>query len=170
VKKRSGGFTFLEIVITLAIFGTFLLILVILTAEMRSYEKRMPVNFMAHPQVAAVLTRLRRDILDADASNPYPGTFESYSQSTKTLIVRTFVRGGVQTVVWDFSTAGEAKRVSWNVGIATEWIGRGLPPEFIASFDAVETPDRPFGVRLQAFDGKGLVAVDEYFQPRAHGK
>lgn len=170
MTRRNRGFTFPEIVITLAIFGTFLMILVILTAEMRNYEKKMPVNFMAHPQVAAVLTRLRRDVLDADAANPYPSSFESYSQSTKTLIVRTFVRGGIQTVVWDFNTPGEAKRVSFNVGVATEWIGRGLPPDFITSFDAVETPNRPFGVRLQALDGKGLVAVDEYFQPRAHNQ
>ena len=168
--KRSRGFTLPEIVITLSIFGVFLLILVVLTSEMRAYEKRMPVNFMAHPQVAAVLARMRRDILDADASNPYPGAFESYKQSAKTLILRTFVGGGLQTVVWDFRAPGEVKRISSNVGVDTEWIARGLPPDFVATLDAVQTADRPYGVRVQAFDGKGLVAVDEYFQPRAHGK
>ncbi len=168
--KSSRGFTLPEIVITLSIFGVFLLILVVLTSEMRAYEKKMPVNFMAHPQVAAVLTRMRRDVLDADAANPYPEAFETYKQSAKTLIVRTFIRGGIQTVIWDFTTPGEVKRISYNVGVATEWVARGLPEDFAAKFDAVETPDRPFGVRLQALDQKGLVAVDEYFQPRAHGE
>jgi hypothetical protein len=136
---------------------------------MRNYEKKMPVNFMTHPQVISVLSRVRRDVLDAFGADPYPDKQDTYSQSPKTLIVTTLVGAGLQTVVWDFSTAGEVKRISYNVGVPTEWVARGLPDDFAATFDAVETPGRPYGVRVQAFDKKGMLSVDEYFQPRVHG-
>ena len=78
------------------------------------------------------------------------------------------VSGGIQTVVWDFSIPTEVHRVSYNVGVPTEWIARGLPEDFQADLDALEIPDRPYGVRVKAFDKKGMLAVDEYLQPRAH--
>jgi prepilin-type N-terminal cleavage/methylation domain-containing protein len=166
--RRERGYTLMEIVMVLAIFGIFLLILVLVTNDMRSYEKRMPVNFMAHPQVLALLSRMRRDVNDAWSADPYPASQDKYTQSPKTLIVKTFVSGGVQTVVWDFSIPTEVHRISYNVGVPTEWVARGLPDDFSASLDALEIPDRPFGVRVRAFDKKGMVSVDEYLQPRAH--
>lgn len=167
---RQRGFTLMEVVVTMAIFGVFLLIVTTLTLEMRGNEKRYPVNYMQHPQVIAVLSRMRRDVLDAFGSNPYPGSTidGKYSQSPKTLIVQTIVGGGSQIVVWDFSTKGEAHRVSYNVGVATEWVARGLPPDFEGTFDAVETPGHPFGVRVLAFDKNKKLAIDQYLQPRAH--
>ena len=168
VRRRERGYTLLEIVMTLAIFGIFLLILVVVTSEMRGYEKRMPVNFMTHPQVMAVLSRMRRDVLDAFSADPYPASQDKYTQSAKTLIVKTIVNGGVQVVVWDFSTKGEVHRVSYNVGVPTEWVARGLPDDFSASLDALEVPGRPYGVRVKAWDKKGMLSVDEYLQPRAH--
>lgn len=168
VKKREHGYTMLEIVMVIAIFGIFLLILVVVTSEMRGYEKRMPVNFMSHPQVIAVLSRMRRDVLDAAASDTYPGAFQGYTQGDQTLIVRTLVGGGEQVVIWDFSKPGEVKRVSYNVGVAKEWVARGLPEGFSATFDAVEVPGRPYGVRVRAVDRKGLLAIDDYLQPRTH--
>lgn len=168
VRRSERGYTLLEISMTLAIFGIFLAILVVVTAEMRGYEKRMPVNFMAHPQVMSVFARMRRDVLDASAADTYPSEFKTYKQGDKTLIIRTLVKGGEQIVIWDFSVPGEAKRISYNVGVPTEWIGRGLPEDFSATFDAVEVPGRPYGVRVRAVDKKGLLAVDEYLQPRTH--
>jgi len=168
VNRRQRGYSMMEIVVVLAIFGVFLLILVIVTAEMRRYEKNMPVNFMSHPQVISVLSRMRRDVLDAWSADPYPDSQDTYTQSNKTLIVKTFINGGVQTIVWDFSKPGEVKRVSYNVGVATEWLARGMPDDFAATLDAVETPGRPFGVRIRAIDRRGNLAVDEYLQPRAH--
>ena len=172
VTRAQRGYTMLEIVMVMAIFGIFLMVLVAVTADMRGYEKRMPVNFMTHPQVMAVLSRMRHDVNDAwiDPANPdpYPEAFEKYKQSNKTLIIKTFVGGGVQTVIWDFSTAGEVHRISYNVGVPTEWIARGLPDDFYATLDALEIPNRPFGVRVRASDKKGMLSVDEYLQPRAH--
>ena len=168
VTRRQRGYTMLEIVMVIAIFGIFLLILVVVTAEMKGYEKRMPVNFMANPQVISVLSRMRRDVMDASANDTYPASQESYTQSEKTLIIRTLVGGGEQIVVGDFTKAGEAKRISWNVGVPTEWVARGLPDDFSATLDAVEVPGRPYGVRIRALDKKGMLAVDEYLQPRTH--
>jgi hypothetical protein len=125
---------------------------------------------MKHPQILTVLSRLRRDVLDAFGANPYPGSAGNgkYTQSPKMLIVDTMVSGGVQTVVWDFTKSGEVHRISYNVGIATEWVARGLPSDFAASIDAVETPGHPFGVRIMALDSKGFLSIDQYLQPRVH--
>ena len=70
--RRQRGFTLMEVVVTMAIFGVFLMIVGALTLEMRGNEKRYPVNFMQHPQVIAVLSRLKRDVQDSFGSNPYP--------------------------------------------------------------------------------------------------
>jgi hypothetical protein len=124
--------------------------------------------------VAAVLARMRRDVNDAWISSavpdPYPAQQDTYKQSDKTLIIRTFVNGGVQTVVWDFSKPTEVHRIAYNVGIPKEWVALGLPDDFAATIDSLEIPDRPYGVRIKAYDKKGVLAVDEYLQPRAHGK
>jgi prepilin-type N-terminal cleavage/methylation domain-containing protein len=168
--KRQRGFTLMELVVTMAIFGVFLMIVGTLTLEMRGQEKRYPVNFMQHPQVVAVLSRMRRDVLDGFGSNPYPDSAGGgrYVQSPKTLIVQTIVGGGAQTVVWDFSHRGEVHRVAYNVGVPTEWVARGLPPDFGANIDAVEMPGHPYGVRVTAVDSGHRLAIDLYLQPRAH--
>ena len=167
---RQRGYSLLEMVVTIAIFGVFLLIVTTVSLEMRTNEKRHAVDFMQNPQVIAVLSRLRRDVLDAFGPNPYPGSAGQgqYSQSSKTLIIETIVGGGVQTVVWDFSKSGEVHRVSFNVGVRSEWVARGLPPDFVASIDSIEVPGRPFGVRITAADKKGNLAIDQYLLPRAH--
>ncbi|HSP15435.1 MAG TPA: type II secretion system protein [Thermoanaerobaculia bacterium] len=165
------GYSLLEVVVTMAIFGVFLLIITTLTLEMRTNEKRHPVNFMQHPQIVSLLSRLRRDVLDAYGGDPYRNKSPDgkYTMSDKVLIFETLVSGGgSQTVVWDFSTAGEVHRVSYNVGISTEWVARGLPPDFVAKIDAIEVPGHPYGVRITAVDKKGNLAIDQYLQPRAH--
>ena len=167
-KRSSRGFTLMEVVVTLTIFGVFLMIVTTLTLEMRQQEKRYPVDFMQHPQVIALLSRLRRDVLDAFGSNPYPPGMGKYTQSSKVLIIDTIVSGGVQTVVWDFSKGNEVHRISYNVGVPTTWIARGLPPGFNATIDAVETPGHPFGVRIMSYDRNGRLTIDQYMQPRAH--
>ena len=85
-RRRARGYTMMEIVVTLAVFGVFLFIIVTLTAEMRRNEKKWPVNFFAHPEVGSVLARMRRDIYDSTAR---PDNFETYNSSPMTLIVYT---------------------------------------------------------------------------------
>ena len=179
-RRLQHGFTLMEAVMTLAIFGIFIFIFVTLTAEMRGYDKRYPVNFMKHPQVTAVLSRMRRDVWDAtlykslDESGEmvdtpmYPEDVDDYSQSDKTLIVYSIQASGfAQTVVWDFSVPGEARRLSYNVGVVvSDWRARGLPGTF--TIGTYEIPNRPYAVRMKAFDGAGTLAIDQIFQPRSH--
>lgn len=165
-RSRKSGYTLIEVVIALAIFGIFLGVLAQLTREMTGYEKRLPVNFLSHPQVIAVLARLRRDVLDATMPY-YPESYAMYSQSPTTLILYTLEAGGnAQTIVWDFSNAGEARRRAFSVGNATsDWIARGVPKFTVSSFPI---PGHPDSVRVRAYDKNGLLAVDQIFQPRAH--
>ena len=169
VNRRSAGYTLLEVVVAMAVFGIFLLILSILTVEMRAQEKRLPVNFMSHPQIAAVLTRLRRDVLDAHGANPYPRSFQDYTQTPKTLILESVQEnGGVQQIVWDFREPRVVYRRAWNVGVGSVWTARGLPEDFKSvEVDAVEMPRRTYAVRITAKDERGRIAIDRIFQPRA---
>ena len=170
VNRRTAGYTLLEVIVAMAVFGIFLLVLSILTVEMRAQEKRLPVNFMNHPQIVVVLGKLRRDVLDAQGGDPYPEEFQGYTQTPKTLIIESVQEsGGVQKIVWDFREAGVVTRKAWNVGVPTVWTARGLPEDFSsAEFDAVAMPGQPYGVRITARDGRGRIAIDRIFQPRAN--
>lgn len=184
VRRRAAGYTLLEVVVAMAIFGMFIVAFFLLTAEMRTYEKRLPVNFMRHPQVISVVARLRRDVLDAHGPKPYRSTHDGYTMSEKTLIIESVQEnGGVQTVVWDFSVAGEVRRRAYNVGVATEWVARGVPEDFSsevlidaaaiaknpASPNSGAPPSgRPYGVRIVAKDRNGRISIDQILQPRAH--
>ena len=163
---RERGFTLMEVVVSLALFGAFLLIITLMTSEMNGYEKRLPVNFFAHPQVGATLSRLRRDVLD---STNYPESYDTYTQSPKTLIlVAVQPSGFTENVVWDFSVAGEVRRRAFSVGnMTSEWIAHGVPSFIVKDF---EISDHPDSVRIQAFDAKGRLAVDQIYQPRRHGQ
>ena len=170
VKRGQRGYSLLEVVVAMAIFGIFLAVLFQLTAEMRFHEKRLPVNMHKHPQVMAVLARLRRDVLDAHGRTPYRKKHGEYVSSEKVLIVETVnASGGVETVVWDFRTPREVRRRAYNVGNATEWVARGLPLGFSQlRIDAVKTDeDAAWATRIVARDEKGRLAIDTILQPRA---
>lgn len=171
VRRGNGGFTMLELVVAMAIFGSFLVLLMSLTGLMRSTEERLTIDYMTHPQISAVLSRLRKDVQDAHGSDPYLTSHDGFTQSPKTLLIESVqANGGVQKIVWDFSKPGEVRRRAYNVGVVTEWVARGLPPDFSSDFaiDAVEIPGRPWGVRITARDKEGNVAIDQILQPRAH--
>jgi prepilin-type N-terminal cleavage/methylation domain-containing protein len=165
--RRQRGFTLLEVIFVLAIFGLFILMLVTMTTELRLQDKRYPVNFMRHPQVIAVLSRMRKDVVDAFGVEPYPASYGNYTQSPTTLIVYSIQESGfAQTVVWDFNTPGEVRRKAYSTGAqVSEWVARGVPRFRIVTY---EIPDRPYAVRVRAFDAGGKLAIDQILQPRAH--
>ena len=171
IKRRAqGGYSLLEVIFAMAIFGIFCTVLFVLTAEMRFWEKRLPINMHKNPQVISVLSRLRRDVLDAAGVDPYKASHDTYVASEKVLILDTMMpNGGKQTVIWDFRTPGEVRRRAYNVGIAQDWVTRGLPPDFSSmQIDDVEVaPGAAYGVRITAKDEKGRIAIDTIFQPRA---
>jgi prepilin-type N-terminal cleavage/methylation domain-containing protein len=165
-EDYNRGFTLMEIVVALSIFGVFILISAILTKEMMGYEKKMPIDFLTNPQVSAVISRLRRDVEDATAPYYYD-VFENYKQSPSTLILYSLnENNNAQTIVWDFTDPAIVRRRVYNVGVlANEWIARGLPA---FSIDSYEVPNHAYSVRIQAVDQHGILAIDQIFQPRPH--
>lgn len=165
-QRAERGFTLMEVLVSLALFGVFLYIVGVLTAEMRGYEKRFPVDFLSHPQAGAVIARLRRDVMDSTTPY-YPASYESYTQSEKTLILYSLQESGfAQTIVWDFSRPGEARRLAYSVGaLSSEWVARGVPQFRITDYPVSDHPD---SVRIQATDSKGTLAIDQLLQPRPH--
>jgi prepilin-type N-terminal cleavage/methylation domain-containing protein len=161
---RSRGYTLLEIVVTLAVFGIFLFIIVVLTADMRANEKRYPVNYMAHPEVGSVMARLRKDIFD---TKYYPAAFQSYQQTPRTLILYTLQQTGFgETVIYDLRNQGEVHRLSFNATQQTgDWVARGVPQFQIGSFSLGDGRD---AVRISATDEQNRLAIDEIFAPRPH--
>jgi type II secretory pathway component PulJ len=155
----------LEVVVAMTIFGIFLAILFQLTAEMRYWEKRLPVNMYKHPQVIAVLARLRRDVQD---STKYENEFDGYTSSKQVLIVETVnTKGGVDKVIWDFRTPREVHRRDYSAGaFEGEWVARGVPAQFM--IDALKTNESAaWAARITALDTKGRLAIDTILQPRA---
>jgi hypothetical protein len=172
-RRRERGYSLLEITVMLAVFGSVLAIFFILTSEMRGWEKRLPINYMRHPQVAAVMARLRKDIVDAHVqSGPYLDEFDGFKSGDKTLIVSTVLEmGALQTVVWDFAKPGVVTRYAYTSDTRTStWVARGLPVDFSKGVDieAEEFEDRPFGVHIIAKDEDGLISIDQILQPRSH--
>jgi prepilin-type N-terminal cleavage/methylation domain-containing protein len=163
--RGQGGFTMIEITVTLAIFGIFLFIIVTLTAEMRRNEKRWPVDFMSHPDVGAVLSRLRRDVYD---SKYFPDAWQSYTQSDQTPIIYTITPAGFgETIVWDFTKPGEVTRHAWTANQPqADWVAHATPAFTTEKFDA---PNGQTGLHVVAIDDKGKLAIDQILIPRPHG-
>lgn len=175
-RRRERGYSLLEVVVMMSIFTALLGIFFVLTAEMRKWEQRLPVNYMRHPQVTAVMARLRRDVLDAYVQGgkdaPYVEQIGTYKNDPQTLIFETLVKGGVlQTVVWDFSEPGVVRRIAYTSSMQESmWVARGLPADFSKNVrvHAVEFSDRPFGVRIVAKGSDGRISIEQILQPRAY--
>jgi prepilin-type N-terminal cleavage/methylation domain-containing protein len=168
VVNRRRGYTLIELLVAMSIMCIFLGILLTLTLEMFGWEKRLPIKFLKHPQIIAVISRMRRDVLDAHGTNPYHWDYDGYHGSEKVLILETVTAsGGVQMVVWDFSVPGFASRRAYNVGNVTDWTARGVPVDF--TIEAVEIGGRTPGVRLIAKDKNGRTSINQIFFPRATG-
>lgn len=159
----------MEMVVAMAIFGILTFILLSLTTELAFWERRLKLDFNRHPQVIAVISRMRRDVADGYGPNPYAAAIDGYKNTDRTLVLSTLHQsGGVQTIVWDFSSPGLVERRVYNVGNARVWRARGLPPDFTADIDSATNPN-PYGivgVRIKARDSRGRVAIDQTFFPR----
>jgi len=172
-RRRQAGYSLMEVLVALSVFCAFLAVLFILTAEMRGWDKRLPMNYARHPQVASVIARMRKDVTDAHMPNyqtPYLPEHKEFTMDEKVLILRTLVNGGERTIVWDFRETGVVTRYEYIGTLRTQWNARGVPPEFSSGvdIDAVDMTGRLYGVRLRAKDAKGMLAIDQIFQPRAH--
>jgi prepilin-type N-terminal cleavage/methylation domain-containing protein len=169
VVRSRRGYSLIELVMAMAIFGFFLFVILSLTMELTNYERKLRINFFRHPQIIAVIARMRRDVIDAFGDDPYNVAVDGYKNGDKTLVLETLRDvGGTQIVVWDFSNPGLIMRRAYNVGGVTTWTARGVPPEFAAGIGikGADNKNGAPGVRVVAFDTKGQVAIDQTFFPR----
>ena len=168
-RKRTGGYTLMEVVVAMALFGVFLFIIVTLTAEMRRNEKKWPVDFFSNPEVGSVLARIRHDVYDSTLLLP---SYDTYNSSPTTLIVYTLSVDGssAETVVWDFSKPGEVHRRAYRATtLSSEWVARSVPIFTCSSCLLGESVNGEAAVHIQAMDKEGKLAIDEIFVPRPHG-
>lgn len=171
MRRDQRGYTLVEVLVSLAVIGGIVAIFAILAAEMRSHQKRLPINFMRHPQISAVVSRMKKDVLDAHGSDPYKAAFNGYTQTPKTLIVESVhENGGVRTIVWDFREKGIVTRREFNVGVEVDWVARGLPETLECEIGAVDDipGNAPVAVLFTAKDEEGRIAISQILQPRAH--
>jgi len=151
----------------MSILTIFLAILFQLTLEMWQWQKKLPVDFHKHPQIIAVIARMRRDVLDAHTLTPYYEEYDEFAESDekKTLILETVTEGGgTQVIVWDFSKPGTALRRAYNVGNHTEWKALGVPIDFTVWTEPASGHAQT--VYLRAIDKEGRIAIDQVFFPR----
>jgi len=164
VTRRQRGFTLVEMLVTLAIFGLFIAVIGILTHEMYFVQKKWPVNYMTHPDVGGVVARVRRDVLD---SLYYPAEFEGYTQTKRTLVVYVVGQDGyAKTIVYDFRKDSEVRRLEYkSKQLESTWIAHAVP---VFQVDAYTLDTGQDAVRLTAKDSEGKLAIDQIFVPRAH--
>jgi prepilin-type N-terminal cleavage/methylation domain-containing protein len=164
VVRRQRGLTLVEMLVTLAVFGVFIVIIGTITYNMYYVQQKWPINYMSHPEVGGVVARVRRDVLD---SMHYPSEFEGFLQTKKTLILYVVGQDGyAKTIVYDFRKSDEVRRLEYkSKELETTWIGRAMPAFEI---DGHTLDSTQVAVRLIAKDPGGKLAIDQIFVPRPH--
>jgi type II secretory pathway component PulJ len=157
VRVAGRGMTVVELVVAMAVFSMFLVILALIAADFANLERGVRFRWFLHPDDAAVIARLRRDVLD---STGYPVAHAGEAQSPKHLILSM---GGGRTVTWTF-TEGRAVRGEWTGSAKQgEWSANATRDFSIGSWSA---PNEEIAVRISGRSRDGSLVVDQVFVPR----
>lgn len=155
--RRARGAGLLELVVAMAVFGIFLLILTSLAGEYRRLDRQIRFGWFLHPDDMAVAARMRRDVLD---SRGYPESFGAQEQTPRTLLL---AGKGASTVVWAFEEE-LARREEWKGNVlVSSWRARAARRFEVGAWD---TPGGATGVHLVGRTAEGRVVVDRLFVPR----
>ena len=162
--RRQRGYTLVEMLVVLAIFGLFIAAIGIITYEMYYVQQKWPINYMSHPEVGGVVARVRRDVLD---SLYYPAEWQGFTQTKKTLVIYVIGQDGfAKTIVYDFRKPDEVRRLEYKATqLESTWVAHAMPSFEIDAYTLDTGQD---AVRLLAKDPGGKIAIDQIFVPRAH--
>ncbi|HVR43785.1 MAG TPA: type II secretion system protein [Thermoanaerobaculia bacterium] len=157
MRRRASGITLIELVVAMAIFSVFLLILTALGSQYQRFDRQVQFRWFLHPDDMAVIARLRRDVAD---SRGYPVSFAGLTQTPSTLILS---HGSGRTVTWELGAS---------TAMRTEWTGQSKESTWVAratrafEIDAWELPDGKTAVRLTGRSTDGGIVVDRIITPR----
>ncbi|MFN2442667.1 MAG: prepilin-type N-terminal cleavage/methylation domain-containing protein [Thermoanaerobaculia bacterium] len=157
VRPRNRGMTIIELVVAMAVFSVFMVILALIAADFASLERGVRFRWFLHPDDAAVIARLRRDVLD---STGYPVDHAGELQSARYLILSV---GPGKVVTWKFTPTS---------AVRSEWTGSAKQGEWTAnatrdfSIGAWSTPNDETAVRVSGRSSDGSLVIDQIFVPR----
>ena len=172
MKKRSRGYSLIELVVAVAILGFLVFIMVALEREIVSWDRKTRLDLFTQPESAKVIHRFRKDVMDA--KKYHSGKLDDYEQSDTTLLLDL---QDDKSVVWDFSNGDVVKRIEYDKGTAgVEWTSKTRVTFRVTAYQICipsGDPDVPpscsgtYFTHLIGSDRKGNVIVDQIVIPRA---
>lgn len=169
--RSERGFSLVELIVTIAILGFLILILVSLERELVLFDRKTRVDLFTQPNTSAVLHRIRRDVLDA--KNYVDEAYGEYEPGPSVLLLdfppswRKAEESYV--IVWDFSEEKKAKRIELVDGEKiSEWATETGAKYEIAAWQACTEESGcggPYYMRLLGHDAKGAIVVDQKVAP-----
>ena len=161
--KAQSGFTMIEIVVTIAVLGALIIVLIVSQHETTTFDRKNKLDLFTHPDKSAVLVRFRHDVIDCGSIVP---SFGGYTTTEKSAVLQKFDPETHKPtfVVWDFREPHTANRVelATDSTILSDWKANEVPDYVLSTYDTGSS----VGLRLRAFDESGKPVIDEIVVPR----
>jgi prepilin-type N-terminal cleavage/methylation domain-containing protein len=176
-ETRQRGFSLVELIVTVAIMGILIFMLVALQRELVTFDRKLKVDLFSQPNTSSVLHRIRRDVLNAQRYHPEE-PYADYEWSETTMLLDyplDRAEGATKSfvVVWDFTEPDLAKRIELvDEKVVSEW-STTSGARYELNYDyRICRPTEPLPscggpqfIRLLGYDSKGGLVVDEKVAP-----